>query len=241
MISAAIAAAAEEQQQADATTHAAVEVEYQYICVLDFEATCWEGSINKEQMEIIEFPSVLLRVPIDPADGSLAGGPIEQVAEFAEYVRPTLVPQLTPFCTSLTGIEQTTVAAAREFAPVFRDHMTWLWEHTQGAPCFFATCGHWDLKTQLPRELRRPHHGLRMSKIPSAYAAYINVKDEFEKLYRCKGGGMTDMLAFLHLPLVGRHHSGIDDTRNIAAILVRVLQDGRKVAEMRVNRVPREL
>ncbi len=213
-----------------------------YICVLDFEATCWEGSMNKERMEIIEFPSVLLRVPIDPANGggSLAG-PIEQVAEFAEYVRPTLVPKLTPFCTSLTGIEQATVDAAREFAPVFRDHMAWLWLHTQGAPCLIATCGHWDLKTQLPRELRRPHHGLRLSKIPNAYASYVNVKDEFESLYRCKGGGMTDMLAFLRLPLVGRHHSGIDDTRNIAAILMHLLENGRRVCDMRVNRVRREL
>lgn len=52
---------------------------------------------------------------------------------------------------------------------------------------------------------------LILSKIP---------KDEFESLYHCKGGGMTDMLAFLQLPLIGRHHSGIDDTRNIAAILI---------------------
>ena len=29
-------------------------------------------------------------------------------------------------------------------------------------------------------------------------------------------GGMDTMLENLNLPLVGRHHSGIDDTRNIA-------------------------
>ncbi len=30
-----------------------------YLCILDFEATCWEGSVNADEMEIIEFPSVL--------------------------------------------------------------------------------------------------------------------------------------------------------------------------------------
>lgn len=32
-----------------------------YYCVLDFEATCWEGERRPSQ-EIIEFPSVLIRV-----------------------------------------------------------------------------------------------------------------------------------------------------------------------------------
>ena len=33
-----------------------------YLCVLDFEATCWKDSTNKEKMEIIEFPSVLYKI-----------------------------------------------------------------------------------------------------------------------------------------------------------------------------------
>ncbi len=37
---------------------------------------------------------------------------------------------------------------------------------------------------------------------------------------------MAAMLTGLGLPLIGRHHSGIDDARNIAAILVRMLHDG---------------
>lgn len=32
------------------------------------------------------------------------------------------------------------------------------------------------------------------------------------------------MLSFLRLPLVGRHHSGIDDSRNITSILTRMIQ-----------------
>lgn len=46
-------------------------------------------------MEIIEFPTVL----IDAAS-------LEVIDEFRVYVRPVRNPTLTPFCTSLTGIEQ---------------------------------------------------------------------------------------------------------------------------------------
>ena len=45
--------------------------------------------------EVIEFPTVLL----DAAS-------LEVVDEFRVYVRPVRNPVLTPFCTSLTGIEQ---------------------------------------------------------------------------------------------------------------------------------------
>jgi inhibitor of KinA sporulation pathway (predicted exonuclease) len=38
--------------------------------------------------------------------------------------------------------------------------------------------------------------------------------------------GMTDMLDMCGLKLEGRHHSGIDDAKNIAAIVLTCLQKG---------------
>ena len=38
--------------------------------------------------------------------------------------------------------------------------------------------------------------------------------------------GMASMLKTCSLPLIGRHHSGIDDARNIAAIVLKVMEDG---------------
>ncbi len=38
--------------------------------------------------------------------------------------------------------------------------------------------------------------------------------------------GMTDMLDLCGLKLEGRHHSGIDDSRNIAACVVKCLEKG---------------
>lgn len=37
---------------------------------------------------------------------------------------------------------------------------------------------------------------------------------------------MTDMLAWCGLELEGRHHSGIDDARNIAKVALKLLEHG---------------
>ena len=39
---------------------------------------------------------------------------------------------------------------------------------------------------------------------------------------------MTGMLNFLKIKLEGRHHSGIDDTRNIAKIMLKMINDGHR-------------
>lgn len=64
------------------------------LLVLDFEATCEENKPNYTH-EIIEFPIIQLFIP------SLEFG-----EEFHCYVKPTLNPILSPFCTQLTGIQQ---------------------------------------------------------------------------------------------------------------------------------------
>jgi inhibitor of KinA sporulation pathway (predicted exonuclease) len=60
----------------------------------------------------------------------------------------------------------------------------------------------------------------------SVYKRFINIKLEFEYIYKIKAGGMVNMLKYLNIPLEGRHHSGIADTKNIAKILLRIISDG---------------
>jgi inhibitor of KinA sporulation pathway (predicted exonuclease) len=190
-----------------------------YFCVLDYEATCWkEGSAeakkySKDVMEIIEMPSVLYK---------LKDGKLEYIGEFHKYVRPTIVPKLSYFCSvTLTGIKQETVDKADTFDVVYKEHFEWLNKLVGNEPLTFVTCGHWDLKTQLPRELWNKY-----LKKYSIYKQYINIKDEFEYFYKKKAGGMDKMLEQLDLTLDGRHHSGIDDTRNLAKILIKIVNDG---------------
>lgn len=37
---------------------------------------------------------------------------------------------------------------------------------------------------------------------------------------------MIDILNILKIELTGRHHSGIDDTKNISKILLHIIKDG---------------
>lgn len=185
-----------------------------YICVLDFEATCWDDpTINKSKIEIIEFPSILYK---------LENNKLEKLGEFHEYVKPIINPTLSEFCTKLTGITQETVDKAFTFPGVYNRHYKWLKELVPDlSELSFLTCGAWDLQTQLPRELKNKN-----LKNKEPYLYFINIKDEFEYFYKTKAFGMDKMLKYLKMPLDGHHHSGIDDSRNISKILIKMVSDG---------------
>ena len=191
-----------------------------YLCVLDFEATCWDELThdkNKEKMEIIEFPSVLYEIDEETDTYKF-------ISEFTEYVKPTIIPKLTKFCTDLTGITQQTVNSAETIDIVYNKHIKWLNTYVPfGSEFVIATCGNWDLKIQLPREIKN-----KKLKPNKYYKTFINVKNEFEYFYKQKSHGMVDMLNWLNIKLEGRHHSGIDDTRNITKIMLKLIQDGHK-------------
>lgn len=90
----------------------------------------------------------------------------------------------------------------------------------------FLTCGGWDLKTCLPVQLANAGVEAQLPEIFNNERV-INVKNEFRKVYGLKRAkGMKGMLDRLKIKLVGRHHSGIDDCRNIAQIVARMRKDG---------------
>jgi inhibitor of KinA sporulation pathway (predicted exonuclease) len=201
--------------------------------VLDFEATCDEdNSFPLHLQEVIEFPCVLVDATVSPA---------KIVSEIQVYVRPEAVPRLTAFCTQLTGITQATVDAGTTFAGAFRQILAWL--RTCGLdpdrPTNFAvvTCGDWDLDSMLPRQIRLlQSRGHRVpSKAPACFRQWINIQRSFQQWYGCKAGGLKRMLSTLHLSLDGRHHSGLDDCRNTAKIVVRLLRDGAPLTLTRTS------
>ena len=186
-----------------------------HFAVIDFEAQCQKGPRLTPQ-EIIEWPCVL----VDASTG-------ETVDEFHSYVRPLAHPRLTAFCTELTGIEQATVDAAPPFADVLSAFTAWASGHAaQGRRLLPVTCGDWDLRTCLPGQVK--YSGLSHL-VPPILGTWCNVKNAFRDAYGDKARGMAGMLRHLKLPLVGRHHSGIDDSRNIAAIVRKLLADGHVV------------
>ena len=74
-----------------------------------------------------------------------------------------------------------------------------------------VTCGDWDLNKMLPTQLAFSRLNAKAHQVRH----WCNVKVCFESLYGAKGRGMVGMLESLNIPLEGKHHSGIDDCRNI--------------------------
>lgn len=71
---------------------------------------------------------------------------------------------------------------------------------------------------------------------------YINIKKYFPKeLYNedvkkwNRAPGMAAMLACLQMQLIGTHHSGLDDSKNIARIVCRLIELGVKFKKSMVK------
>eukprot|EP00752_Nemacystus_decipiens_P012256 g10864.t1 len=194
--------------------------------ILDFEATCDDkgiGGVRFGPQEVIEFPTVLLDATS-----------LDVVDEFRVYVRPVRNPTLTTFCTNLTGIEQPTVDSGVLFAEALLQHTEFLRRNSclpgQRRSCLFVTCGDWDLKTMMPGQCK-----LIGANVPSHFKAWANIKKVFQEVVHPERRGsrgrlppMPDMLSSLGLTLVGRHHSGLDDSRNIARIARELCRRSRR-------------
>jgi ERI1 exoribonuclease 3 len=62
------------------------------------------------------------------------------------------------------------------------------------------------------------------------FRSWINIKVSYQAFRgrdkKARQSGMAEMLRELRLPLVGKHHCGLDDARNIASILIELLGNG---------------
>jgi ERI1 exoribonuclease 3 len=180
-------------------------VKVDYYFVLDFEANCIENGRLVCQ-EIIEFPVGV----VNPNSYCIEN-------TFHHYVRPEVVPTLTDFCTQLTGITQGQVSDALTLSEVLDKFDIWVNENYSSANWVFVTCGDWDLRTCLPREAN-----FKKIQYKPYFKSYINIK----KVFPNNPKGMLEMLQAMKIPHTGRHHSGIDDVRNIAEVLIGMLRAG---------------
>jgi len=129
---------------------------------------------------------------------------------------------LSDFCTELTGITQDIVEKAETIEAVYWHFLHFLADNNLSCEnTVFCTCGDWDLKTMWPKQA----HVSKLP-IPDVFRGWINIQKIFQNIYNIPRYGMMSMLQHLGLQHQGRHHSGIDDTKNIARIVVRLMEMG---------------
>jgi len=183
-----------------------------YIFVIDFEATCWENKDNKQWcQEIIEFPCVVIDVQ-----------KAEIIDIFHEYISPVINPQLSQYCINLTGITQKQVDNGALFSEVVERFETFYRKYqelSEQNPILILTVGNWDFGTAYK-------HNCKLFGIENKFRTWCDIKLSFKNAYHTnKAGGMVKMLNFLGLPLIGRHHSGIDDAKNTAQIVLTMIKN----------------
>ena len=169
------------------------------LLIVDLEATCWERAEHApEKMETIEIGALLVD-PLEP----------DRPDEFQTLIRPVRHPQLSAFCTQLTGITQADVDGAEGFERAFGRFVEWL-----GDP-LAARLGSWGSFDRRQLEQDCAAHG-----VPMPFAAdHLNLKHLCSQDLDLKPSGMARALAAAGLALEGTHHRGLDDARNIWRLL----------------------
>jgi inhibitor of KinA sporulation pathway (predicted exonuclease) len=175
------------------------------IVVVDIEATCWNGNPPEGMIsDIIEIGICLLDV---------------KTGEITDNRGIIVTPErssVSEFCTELTTITPEFVAAE---GISFKEACAIIRKEYQGQARAWASYGAYDQK-QFLRQCADLGIGYPFS--PS----HINVKTLFALQQKLTHEtGMDGALKLLNIPLEGTHHRGVDDARNIAKILGRILAD----------------
>lgn len=187
---------------------------FDYLVVVDVEATCERGNDNFPH-EIIEFPGVLIDV---------RRGIVDKEHSFHTFVRPVNHPKLSHFCTELTGIRQEQVDAAPVLSDAIRLFETWLRKTIpRGAKVVFASDGPWDFK-----KFFYEHHVLRdQIALPTLFYEYIDIRTSYAHHFNAGVPlKLNAMLRNMELHFVGREHCGFDDAYNIARLATEMMRRG---------------
>ncbi|XP_056648265.1 ERI1 exoribonuclease 2 [Diorhabda sublineata] len=194
---------------------------FKYLLVIDFEATCWNrNDPDRGYSEIIEFPCILY---------SVEGNKI--ISYFQQYVMPIENTKLSKFCTELTGISQQTVDNGVPLKTCMMLFLKWL-EHIKNKynvsigkfvpnNCIFATWSDWDIRNCLKNECRR-----KQIVLPEIFTKWIDIRALYTKHYMRRPKGLLGALGELGLEFEGRQHCGLDDAKNTAKLVGRMVSEG---------------
>ena len=193
---------------------------FRYLVVLDFEATCDDKKRIYPQ-DIIEWPAMI----IDTKTNTILKS---SNCVFHWYIKPKHNKVLTQFCTELTGITQSLLntKGIQNIHIVVSKWNKWCFENnllSQNAA--IVTHGDWDLKTMWTTQQQ-----ISKCSAVALFHSWINIKTifKFSRLHQgnIQSLGMMAILRYLNIKHEGRHHSGIDDVKNICKIAQVLLRNG---------------
>ena len=120
---------------------------FQFLCVIDFDATCLENA-KPDPQEVIQVCANILHV----------GNDFQKPSTFHSFVKPIYHSILSEFCKDLTGITQEQVDSAKHFPQIFRELCDWYKEYILDHDCAdntaWITFGNWDFRLVFTEEYK---------------------------------------------------------------------------------------
>jgi inhibitor of KinA sporulation pathway (predicted exonuclease) len=182
------------------------------VLVIDVESTCWELPEVQGSNEISE----VIEIGVAVVDTKK----LEIVQNDSIIVRPQRS-KISKFCTKLTTLTQDYV----DQGMTFQAAMAILKKNYHCEDRTFVSWGDYDRK-MFERNCR--DYNIKYPFGPR----HLNLKNSFTLLHGLeREPGMDDALSHLAMKLEGTHHRGIDDSKNIARILIHTLSRFRSGPE----------
>ena len=171
--------------------------------VIDVEATCWEKNppsgtpVDERKNEIIE-------IGITPVDLST-----RQIGKSESIIVYPTTTEISEFCTELTTLTPEYVS---QHGMTFGSAIYYMASKYKTKRNLWASWGKYDDQAFI-RQCEREGVAYPFN------SSHLNVKALFAWThgFNC---GMDKALKHANIPLVGTHHRGVDDSRNIAKILL---------------------
>ena len=172
-------------------------MEERHFIIYDLEATCWRSRAPK-QVEVIEIGAVKVNEALAIID------------EFCVFIKPTLHPKISAFCTELTSITQYDIDRAPPFdeaAEAFED-----WISPKDVRTVLMSWGEFD-KRQLLSDGKLHDIDLHYLRYHACLQRhYSNWKGSKNQI------GLKSALELEGLSYSGTQHRAIDDARNMARL-----------------------
>ncbi len=173
--------------------------------IFDLEASCWLGRPPQGVNEIIEIGAVKVN----------DYGEVDSI--FVKFVKPTINPVLSAFCTKLTSITQADVDKSRTFPHIIQEFMDWIGVDEENYT--LISWGKYD-RTQLIDDCR-------LHKVDVAWLDhYFNLKPAFRALKNLKDEpGLKKAVKLEGFEFTGIHHRAISDAENLAKIFIKYFKE----------------
>lgn len=188
------------------------------LLIVDLESTCWDKQASDgagKTSEIIEIGAVVF----DCVQNRI-------LDELDLFVKPTVFPELSAFCTELTTITQQQVDQAELFPVAVREFEKW----AEG--CQIRTWGSWGEYDRNQFVHNGRLHEMSLSIIKWKH---LNLKAIHKQVFELeKQQGLQRALQMHNLSLDGTAHRGIDDARAAAKLT-------HEIWKRTSGRIPRQL